>query len=201
MYEVGLAWDAIPSLLVCENQARNWLSYSKLQTPRQLHTLIKKGGARWLSGRVSDSGARGPGFETYRRRVVSLSKTLYSPKVLVNYPGSDGSVPRHDWKIVDWDVKPQHNQPTLIKSKSVLNSNLQTPSQLHILIAGSDFVVVHKKQVTGHRFALCAFSVQFKFHRDRTKSRFIYHIDSQPTWLKYLPVIFEIKCDVGSITN
>ena len=51
------------------------------------------GGARWLSGGVSDSGARGPGFETYRRRVVSLSKTLYSPKVLVNYPGSDGSVP------------------------------------------------------------------------------------------------------------
>ena len=50
-------------------------------------------GARWLSGRVSDSGARGPGFETYRCRVVSLSKTLYSPKVLVNYPGSDGSVP------------------------------------------------------------------------------------------------------------
>ena len=30
---------------------------------------------------------------TYRRRVVSLSKTLYSLKVLVNYPGSDGSVP------------------------------------------------------------------------------------------------------------
>ena len=37
------------------------------------------GGARWLSGRVSDSGARGRGFETYPRRVVSLSKTLYSP--------------------------------------------------------------------------------------------------------------------------
>ena len=50
-------------------------------------------GARWLSGRVSDSGARGPGFEIYRGRVVSLSKTLYSPKVLVNYPGSDGYVP------------------------------------------------------------------------------------------------------------
>ena len=49
--------------------------------------------ALWLSGRVSDSGARGRGFETYRRRVVSLSKTLYSPKVLVNYPGSGGSVP------------------------------------------------------------------------------------------------------------
>ena len=50
-------------------------------------------GARWLSGRVSDSGARGRGFDTYRRHVVSLSKTLYSPKVLVNYPGSGGSVP------------------------------------------------------------------------------------------------------------
>ena len=59
-----------------------------------LHRLTSGlGGARWLSGRVSDSGARGPGFETYLRRVVSLSKTLYSPKVLVNYPGSDGSVP------------------------------------------------------------------------------------------------------------
>ena len=40
-------------------------------------------GARWLSGRASDSGARGRGFETYLRRVLSLSKTLYSPKVLV----------------------------------------------------------------------------------------------------------------------
>ena len=50
-------------------------------------------GARWLSGRVADSRVRGRGFETYRRRVVSLSKTLYSPKVLVNYPGSGGSVP------------------------------------------------------------------------------------------------------------
>ena len=55
--------------------------------------IIVDRGARWLSGRVSNSGARGRGFETYRRRVVSLSKTLYSPKVLVNYPGSGGSVP------------------------------------------------------------------------------------------------------------
>ena len=54
---------------------------------------LRSWGARWLSGRVSDSGARGRGFDTYRRRVVSLSKTLYSPKVLVNYPGSGGSVP------------------------------------------------------------------------------------------------------------
>ena len=32
--------------------------------------------ARRLSGRVSDSGARGLGFEPHDRRVVSLSKTL-----------------------------------------------------------------------------------------------------------------------------
>ena len=64
---------------------RNTSAHSKVQNP--------KWGARWLSGRMSDSGARGRGFETYRRRVVSLSKTLYSPKVLVNYPGSGGSVP------------------------------------------------------------------------------------------------------------
>ena len=24
---------------------------------------------------------------------------------------------RYDWKIVDWDVKPQHNQPTKKKNK------------------------------------------------------------------------------------
>ena len=60
---------------------------------KSFKTFLLLRGARWLSGRVSDSGARGPGFETYHRRVVSLSKTLYSPKVLVNYPGSDGSVP------------------------------------------------------------------------------------------------------------
>ena len=55
--------------------------------------LTENRGARCLSGRVWDSGARGRGFETYRRRVVSLSKTLYSLKVLVNYLGSGGSVP------------------------------------------------------------------------------------------------------------
>ena len=42
-------------------------------TPKQVW------GAWWLSGRASDSGARGLGLETYLRRVVSLSKTFYSP--------------------------------------------------------------------------------------------------------------------------
>ena len=48
---------------------------------RKVHSLIR--GARWLSGRASDFGVRGQRFETYLRSVMSLSKTLYSPKVLV----------------------------------------------------------------------------------------------------------------------
>ena len=74
--------------LPCKNKNIFFMNYHK-----QLMAPFVIWGARWLSGRVSDSGARSPGFETYRRRVVSLSKTLHSPKVLVNYPGSDGSVP------------------------------------------------------------------------------------------------------------
>ena len=71
---------------ICNNESRNTFMHTSCSRTTDR-------GARWLSGRVSDSGARGPGFETYLRRVVSLSKTLYSLKVLVNYPGSDGSVP------------------------------------------------------------------------------------------------------------
>ena len=74
-----------------EYSSREELIYNTTSHTQHLYQISR--GARWLSGRVSDSGARGPGFETYLRRVVSLSKTLYSPKVLVNYPGSDGSVP------------------------------------------------------------------------------------------------------------
>ena len=39
-------------------------------------SYCSSGMARWLSGRVSDSGARGPEFEPHDRHVVSLSKTL-----------------------------------------------------------------------------------------------------------------------------
>ena len=27
---------------------------------------------------------------------------------------------RYDWKIVDWDVKPQHNQPTISSFKDII---------------------------------------------------------------------------------
>ena len=29
---------------------------------------------------------------------------------------------RHDWKIVDWDVKPQHNQPTKAHPRSLISA-------------------------------------------------------------------------------
>ena len=82
---IGLTWYCFRcNILYCYMTVENPISWLVQFTWR---------GAWWLSGRVSDSGARGRGFDTYRRRVVSLSKTLYSPKVLVNYPGSGGSVP------------------------------------------------------------------------------------------------------------
>ena len=101
MYACSIA--NVISTFVIEDHIVDWHS-CQICYPLEIKILLllinfntslteKTGGARWLSGRVSDSGARGPGFETYRRHVVSLSKTLYSPKVLVNYPGSDGSVP------------------------------------------------------------------------------------------------------------
>ena len=73
------------------------------------HKLIR--GARWLSGRASDSGARGLGFETYLRRVMSLRKTLYNPKELV--------IPRKLWLRPDMTEK-------LLTGTLSLNTNKQT---------------------------------------------------------------------------
>ena len=55
---------------------------------------------RWLSGRASDTGAKGPGFEPHYRRVVSLSKTFKALQSTGKYPRSSGSV-----QIVYRDVK------------------------------------------------------------------------------------------------
>ena len=69
------------------------------------------GGARWPSSRASDSGARGQGFETYLRCAVSLSKTLYSPKVLI--------IPRKQW------LRPDMTE-TLLTGTLSLTTNKQT---------------------------------------------------------------------------
>ena len=67
-------------------------------------------GARWLSGRASDSGARVRGFETYLRRVVN------SPKVLV-------IIPRKRWLRPDMteNFKPQHSTLNLCFRAKIRN--------------------------------------------------------------------------------
>ena len=48
---------------------------------KELFVLFAVGEARWFSGRASDSGARGRGFDPHSgHRVVSLSKIHLHPK-------------------------------------------------------------------------------------------------------------------------
>ena len=48
--------------------------------------MFLKRGARWPSGRASDSGARGRGFDTYLLCVVSLSKDTFTPRIVLVKP-------------------------------------------------------------------------------------------------------------------
>ena len=74
-------------------------------------------GARGLSDRALDSRARGLGFESHHRRVVSLSKTRYSPKVLL--------IPRKLW------LHPDVTEKLLTETLSH-NRNKQNQVNLHI---------------------------------------------------------------------
>ena len=65
--------------------------------------------ARWLSGRASDSGPRGPEFEPHDRCVVSLRKAL-SPSQSTNYTQEEVAPSQHDLKMVYRDVKHQSIQ-------------------------------------------------------------------------------------------
>ena len=72
-------------------------------------TYTFKRGARWLSGRVSDSGARGRGF-----RLCPCARH-FTPRKYWIITQEAMAPSRHDWKIVDWDVKPQHKQNKHLK--------------------------------------------------------------------------------------
>ena len=74
---------------------RLWTKMSfKFQPP----TKPELRGARWPSGRASDSGGRAQGFDIYIHRVVSLSKdTFTSRKILV--------IPRKRWLHPDMTDK------------------------------------------------------------------------------------------------
>ena len=41
---------------------------------------------------------------------------------------------RYDWKIVDWDVKPQHNQPIIHVQYTVKILKIQTPKTFVVII-------------------------------------------------------------------
>ena len=76
-------------------------------------------GERRLSGRASDFGARGREFEAYLLCVVSLSMTLYSPKVLV--------IPSEQW------LRPDTTEKSLTGVLN-LNTNKQTNKQTNYVI-------------------------------------------------------------------
>ena len=101
----GRASDSGASGRGLDTYLRRVVSLSKdTFTPRKVlvvprkHIHVQSWGARWPSGRASDSGASGRGFDTYLRRVVSLSKDTFTPrKVLV--------VPRKRWLRLDMAEK------------------------------------------------------------------------------------------------
>ena len=62
-------------------------------------------GAWWPSGTASDSVARGWGFNTYLRLVMSLSRHIYTSKSTGNTQ-KQWLRPDTTEKIVYWDVKP-----------------------------------------------------------------------------------------------
>ena len=78
----------------------------------RLFSLKLARGAQWPSGRVSDPGARGRGFDTYLRRIVSLRKGTFTPrKVLI--------IPRKRW------LRPDMTEKLLTETLSI-NTNKQT---------------------------------------------------------------------------
>ena len=112
--------------------------YQKLQI-----SLFEAGGARWLSGRVSDSGARGRGSIPTAAVLCPWARHFTPRKYWLITQEAVAPSP-HDWKIVDWDVKPQHNQPTYLRPRKyhmyVLTwlytlsfLNIQTPKKFVVI--------------------------------------------------------------------
>ena len=90
-----------------------WKSHVMAHFIKQLLTTghdcsVPVRGVWWLSGRVLDSRSRGCRFKPHQQLcVVSLSKTLYP---LLSTGSTQDDLSRHDFKIVDWDVKNQTKQ-------------------------------------------------------------------------------------------
>ena len=89
-----------------------------IPTRSETHRAVQPEGGQWLTRRALGSGGRSWVFETYLRRVVSFSKTLYSPKVLVR--------PRKRW------LRP-HMTGKLLNGTLSLTTNKQTEDSLRVL--------------------------------------------------------------------
>ena len=64
-------------------------------------------GARWLSGRVSE---REVGGSRPTAAVLCPWARHFTPRKYWLITQEAMAPSRHDWKIFDWDVKPQHKQ-------------------------------------------------------------------------------------------
>ena len=118
--------------------------------------ITRQAEACWPSGRVSDSRARGRGFDPHSgRRVVSLSK--------IHLPSKKGLViHRKRWlhrdmteKIVDCDVKPQPKQTNKKKTcflplqsykKEIIKSLLGYKNQLTIVCGKEQLTLADKSR-------------------------------------------------------
>ena len=69
--------------------------------------------------RTSDFGARRRRLETYLRHVVSFTKTLYSPRVLV-IPGKPWLRPEMTEKLMNWTLSPNTNKQTKFIAKKFI---------------------------------------------------------------------------------
>ena len=78
-------------------------------------------GARWLSGRVSDFGARGRGSKPTAAVLCPWARH-FTPRKYWLITQEAVAQSRHDWKIVDWDVKPQHKHKNDICTQRRLRS-------------------------------------------------------------------------------
>ena len=81
MCHIQVEWENILNL--CVTHPLKNINYKIFQSPNDLllNSCISKVEARWPSGRASDFGARGRGFDPHSgRSVVSLRKIHLPPK-------------------------------------------------------------------------------------------------------------------------
>ena len=107
--ELGLHWLLRP---VCPKTMDHTVNFLNIQTPKIFVVITLKFGER--GGSVVE--CRTPEREVRGSRptaaVLCPWARHFTPRKYWLITQEAMAPSRHDWKIVDWDVKPQHNQPT-----------------------------------------------------------------------------------------